>query len=593
MKLSSLLIIIILLGNTHLPAQNKKPYEETTWNAIRELLFNGNNTYAFRYEEDIRFQLVGEASHQDSVIILNIISEISELIETVDVKLVEKEGNFIITILDFESKLALDISEKYDKNKIIMTQIGFNPIYFATLEGLKRTLNYYIIGHLTKSFQSNKGRFIYGGIFDSNRVPEYATFSKIDRDLVRKLYSFDFYKQLKNNTIKTRGIFFYFNLRYRNAVKFLSYLIAILFTFFGLYYLLSKDKVNSFWNYFRRNIVVLIFISIVYTFYQFPNLVSFIPKRGIAFLFLSGFPEVFIYGSFALVLIYFSEYLILNKTDSFYRKQIIIFTITIISITASYFILSIPFTFMNIMNGSTSKYSDLLNATYLFYIVSIAVLRVFYNYLNYREQSLVNQKDVELAKMKELKNQAELNALHSRINPHFLYNSLNSIASLAHINPDKTENMATALSELFRYSINKEDKTFVGVDEELAMVEKYLEIEKTRFGDKLHYRIVADENVKGKQIPKFLIQPIAENAIKHGLSKIDGIGKITVEVKQVGIDLEIVIYDNGPDFPDEPISGYGLQNMHDKLEIIYGDNALTNWENGINKHFKITLKNQF
>jgi LytS/YehU family sensor histidine kinase len=206
---------------------------------------------------------------------------------------------------------------------------------------------------------------------------------------------------------------------------------------------------------------------------------------------------------------------------------------------------------------------------------------------------MVNQKDVELAKMKELKNQAELNALHSRINPHFLYNSLNSIAGLAQINPDKTENMAVALSEIFRYSINKENKTFVKVEEELEMVKKYLEIEKTRFEDKLNYTIVVDETVKEKLIPKFLIQPLAENAIKHGLSKIKEPGRITIEVKQLENDLVITIFDNGPDFPEEPVSGYGLQNLNDKLEIIYGKDANINWENGNNKHIRITIKNQF
>ena len=208
-------------------------------------------------------------------------------------------------------------------------------------------------------------------------------------------------------------------------------------------------------------------------------------------------------------------------------------------------------------------------------------------------QSIVNQKDVEIAKMKELKNQAELNALHSRINPHFLYNSLNSIASLPHINPDKTEDMATGLSELFKYSINKENKTNVTVDEELEMVKKYLEIEKTRFGDKLTYEIKVDNSTKKKLIPKFLIQPLVENAVKHGLSKIKDVGKITIEIQKVKTDLTISIFDNGPNFPKEPVSGYGLQNLHDKLELIYGNKAYINWENGENKHFKVTLKNQF
>ncbi len=153
--------------------------------------------------------------------------------------------------------------------------------------------------------------------------------------------------------------------------------------------------------------------------------------------------------------------------------------------------------------------------------------------------------------------------------------------------------MATGLSELFRYSINKENKTYVSIAEELKMVKKYLEIEKTRFGSKLEYKINADESALEKQIPKFLIQPLVENAVKHGLSKIKKTGKIVVEVKQLERALSISIYDNGPDFPKEPVSGYGLQNLHDKLAIIYGDDAVINWENGANKNFNIMLKNQF
>jgi LytS/YehU family sensor histidine kinase len=153
--------------------------------------------------------------------------------------------------------------------------------------------------------------------------------------------------------------------------------------------------------------------------------------------------------------------------------------------------------------------------------------------------------------------------------------------------------MATGLSELFRYSINKENKTYVSVTEELEMVKNYLEIEKTRFGDNLEYEINADENTHQKQIPKFLIQPLVENAVKHGVSQIKGKGKIVVAVKKYENALWISIYDNGPDFPEEPVSGYGLQNLYDKLGIIYGNDALINWENGANKHFKVTLKNQF
>jgi LytS/YehU family sensor histidine kinase len=312
------------------------------------------------------------------------------------------------------------------------------------------------------------------------------------------------------------------------------------------------------------------------------------------FFLLGSLFTFFIIGAMVPVLLYVFDRYLLNRFDKFFQKQIFVFFTTLFSILVSYIVVSAPFAYLNSKdNLIDSSYSALWDPVMIYYFIIIAFLRVLFNFIKYKMQSIVNQKDVELAKMKELKNQAELNALHSRINPHFLYNSLNSIASLAHINPDKTENMATALSELFRYSINKENKTFVTVEEELEMVKKYLEIEKTRFEDKLEYKIVADENVMEILIPKFLIQPLAENAIKHGLSKIKEVGKIIVEVKQLENDLAITIFDNGPDFPEEPVSGYGLQNLNDKLDIIYGSNAFINWVNGANKHFKITIKNQF
>lgn len=312
--------------------------------------------------------------------------------------------------------------------------------------------------------------------------------------------------------------------------------------------------------------------------------------------FVTNFLITVLYALLVLVFLYYTEPFFLKKINNFVGKQAFIFLSTIFAAHIVPAVLVIPFfTFSdpNLFSSYTPFHFLPQNSSYLSLIALFAALRVFYNFVNYRIQSMVNQKDVEIAKMKELKNQAELNAIHSRINPHFLYNSLNSIASLAHIDADKTENMATGLSELFRYSINKENKTYVSVAEELEMVKNYLEIEKTRFGDKLHYQINVDENTTDKQIPKFLIQPLVENAVKHGISQIKSGGKIVVHVKQHGKDLRISIYDNGPDFPEEPVSGYGLQNLYDKLEIIYGNDAIINWENGAEKHFKVTLKNQF
>ena len=151
-----------------------------------------------------------------------------------------------------------------------------------------------------------------------------------------------------------------------------------------------------------------------------------------------------------------------------------------------------------------------------------------------------------------MQHSAELQALHSRINPHFLYNSLNSIAGLAKVDPDKTENMALALSEFFRYTINKNNGTYSTVNEEAHLANIYLEIEKVRFGDKLQYVYDASDEVKDMKIPRFIIQPLIENAVKHGITQITGLGIIKLSIYKKNKTLNIEVHDNGPSFSNTP-----------------------------------------
>lgn len=602
MKQLLFLLFSILIGLNTLQAKQKhfkeKTQEEITWNIISERFFNGDNSKVYRFEEDIEFKLSGEATAQDSAILNEIIVELNELLETVDIKYAENYGNFSISLLTVNHRINQTPMMHYTRGKINTVKLEIIVENIPNLKERKRYYYYYIIRNLVKINEPSPRRTDYHGIFEANTFPVFTKLSEIDKDILRKLYSENFYKDLRTNIVLNNGYLYYLNLKYNGWVKTISTLISILIIILGFLYLLSKEtnsKSNlTFWNYIKRGCIILLWLSIAYWFYGLAYFIPMFEFVKFFYSFLATFAEIFSFGIFALILMYYSDRLFLSKFTNFFQKQFFVFVSTTFLILLCYAIISLPFVYLNSRHSSDPpNFTKHINLSIIFNILIFSGLHIFYNFIKYRVHGLVNQKDVELAKMKELKNQAELNALHSRINPHFLYNSLNSIASLAHINPDKTENMATALSELFRYSINKEDKTFVTVEEELEMVQKYLEIEKTRFEDKLEYKIEAEENVKEKLIPKFLIQPLAENAIKHGLSKIKEVGKIIVEVKQLENNLVITIFDNGPDFPEEPVSGYGLQNLNDKLEILYGKDAYINWENGDSKHFKITIKNQF
>lgn len=201
----------------------------------------------------------------------------------------------------------------------------------------------------------------------------------------------------------------------------------------------------------------------------------------------------------------------------------------------------------------------------------------------------VRQKELDLAKLTQLKSQAELATLHARINPHFLYNSLNSIASLIHIDPDKAESMTLKLSKLFRYSINHNQEDMVLVKDEIETCNTYLDIEKVRFGDRITFRLDVDEDLLEAKIPRFLIQPLVENALKHGLNNTPRDGELVIAIKKRGQQIEISVADNGRPFPADLQIGYGLESTYDKLHLLYSDKYQVQLGNEPIKQIKITI----
>lgn len=201
----------------------------------------------------------------------------------------------------------------------------------------------------------------------------------------------------------------------------------------------------------------------------------------------------------------------------------------------------------------------------------------------------IKEKEVQLLKLNELKTQAELRTLQARINPHFLYNALNSITSLIHDEPDKAEKMTLSLSKLFRYSLNTQDANFSSIKEELDIVQTYLDIEKVRFNDRIKFEILNDESLNDYLIPRFLLQPLVENALKHGLANIGKDGLLEISVVDKGDMLEIIVHDNGNDFPEDLTAGYGLQSTNDKLNLLYGDNWKLNYTNTPKKQISISI----
>ena len=172
---------------------------------------------------------------------------------------------------------------------------------------------------------------------------------------------------------------------------------------------------------------------------------------------------------------------------------------------------------------------------------------------------------------------AELKALRAQVNPHFLFNALNTIAGLIPRRPERAEETIEELAEVFRYTLSRSEREWVTLDEELEAIRSYLSVEQARFGDDLKFQIERESGVGDIRIPSMIIQTLVENAIKHGISSLTTPGFVYVRVRALDSRLRIEVRDNGPGFQESATSsetaagGYGLRNIRERLRGYFGE----------------------
>lgn len=226
--------------------------------------------------------------------------------------------------------------------------------------------------------------------------------------------------------------------------------------------------------------------------------------------------------------------------------------------------------------------SQLFGAPYRFFhvedfqingIIVLIITSIIYGYFSMKERqrAALQSKEMDIIRISKLKTEADLAALQSKINPHFLYNALNSIAGLIPSDPGKAEAMTLKLSTLFRQSITHEQGPWGTVAGEIALVNAYMDIERVRFGDRIGFSLTVEARLESVIIPRFLIQPLVENALKHGLKDVRAGGLLEIKLRRQGEQLVIDVADNGRPFPEELKVGYGLQSTYDKLQLLYGE----------------------
>jgi signal transduction histidine kinase len=222
--------------------------------------------------------------------------------------------------------------------------------------------------------------------------------------------------------------------------------------------------------------------------------------------------------------------------------------------------------------------------TFVFTIVTtaLAYLIEFYGRLRASEQA---------------RTLAELSALRAQINPHFLFNTLNSIAALIRIAPDQAEGVTERLADLFRYTLRASQYPTVTLRDELSATQLYIEIEQARFRDRLVVEVDVSPAVLAAEVPSLLVQPLVENAVKHGVAQTEGACAVRLRVRLDGAQcVEIEVRDTGPGFDTADAEvvmarGTGLANVRERLRLGCGDDAtLTLLPDGVVLRFPLRTR---
>jgi signal transduction histidine kinase len=622
LKLSMLSLFIGLFGHVWAAPQNDS-LPEVPWKTIVEMV---NQPTAYKWGDDIYIKLIGNHTPSDSLMVLNAMHTLNEISETVKFSMSPyNQGNLDIYFVDSTNEKTInaifDVPSTISLSRQVQGKGGSTDSinHISKLSQLFRLTgipdsskqNYIINTLATDLFPNSLNIYKYwngkvydcpASIFNNQSVGGFSDYYKpindFDKEILKAVYAKDFETILPLARKQYRQFEFPLWVRQNSLAVLIFPFVLVLFLMVGVFIWLHKKlfvRINHRW--FKFNVIstlALITLAVVLWFFiAFSNVI--IESRSVfhfdsisllASLIIStaiGLPAVNIF--------WLIEKVIHKNTHRKYLKTLMLFLST--SLIPSFVVSAFVYFSIRGIRESGQYFNENDYYRTLIYLVVafvvIATIRALISFFILKEKEIKIENEVKLANLRELKTKAELNALHSKINPHFLYNSLNSIAGLAKTDANKTEHMALLLSKLFRYAINKEQSDWSTLAEELEMATIYLEIEKIRFDDKLTFTIDLPSEMRDMQIPRFMIQPLVENAIKHGISQMVTKGEVGISIRKSDQGIEISVNDNGPDFPSELNTGFGLQGIYDKLEILYPNRFELHFLNSPNKQIIIKL----
>jgi LytS/YehU family sensor histidine kinase len=182
------------------------------------------------------------------------------------------------------------------------------------------------------------------------------------------------------------------------------------------------------------------------------------------------------------------------------------------------------------------------------------------------------ERELTAAQLRTRLAEANLQALQRQLHPHFLFNTLNTISALMHRDTEAADAMLERLSDLLRLTLDRVGTQHVSLKDELDFLSKYLEIEKTRFGERLQVHMEVEVDMLDAAVPNLVLQPLVENALRHGIGPKIGGGRVDISARREGRDLWLEVRDNGVGLTNDAFhKGVGLTNTRSRLEHLYGD----------------------
>jgi two-component sensor histidine kinase len=260
-------------------------------------------------------------------------------------------------------------------------------------------------------------------------------------------------------------------------------------------------------------------------------------------------------------------------------------------------LLSVGFSFFNelfkqLLLGDSLIELASLDSFLVIRIANTSVLFLLWNVIYFAVYTFENWKreEIENLELRAAKSESELNSFRSQMNPHFMFNSLNSIKALVGEDPQKARHAIMMLSGILRSNMMQSKRQTIPLNEELELVCNYLELEKIRFEDRLQIRMDIDPASKSIEVPPFMLQTIVENALKHGISKSIQGGLVSVSAHIHENELFIVVLNTGELKNEMSSEGIGLVNTQKRLDLIYKGRAnFSIQQSGENVHCEIKI----